>query len=128
MVRYLVGVLDHPRARGRVFEVGGADVLSYEDMLRRAAVVQSGQDVPVFTVPLLRGRLVTWLVAHASSYVLALLTEVDVATARNLIASMDTEVVVSDSAIDEVVLLDTLGYEEMVELALEERPTAGRPA
>jgi uncharacterized protein YbjT (DUF2867 family) len=128
VVRYLVGVLDHPRARGRVFEVGGADVLSYEDMLRRAAVVQSGQDVPVFTVPLLRGRLVTWLVAHASSYVLALLTEVDVATARNLIASMDTEVVVSDSAIDEVVLLDTLGYEEMVELALDERLTAGRPA
>ena len=103
-------------------------MLSYEDMLRRAAVVQSGQDVPVFTVPLLRGRLVTGLVARASSYVLALLTEVDVATARNLIASMDTEVVVSDSAIDEVVLLDTLGYEEMVELALEERLTAGRPA
>ena len=41
---------------------------------------------------------------------------------------MDTEVVVSDSAIDEVVLLDTLGYEEMVELALEERLTAARPA
>ena len=51
VVRYLVGVLDHPRARGRVFEVGGADVLSYEDMLRRAAVVQSGQDVPVVHRP-----------------------------------------------------------------------------
>jgi uncharacterized protein YbjT (DUF2867 family) len=127
VVRYLVGVLAHPRALGRVFEVGGADVLSYEDMLRRAAMVQYGRDVPVFSVPLLRNRLVTGVVARASSYFLALLTDVDVGTARNLIGSMSTEVVVSDSAIDEVVLLETLGYDEMVALALEERSAEADP-
>ena len=36
-VRYLVGVLDHPEAVGRVFEIGGPDVLTYAEMLRRAA-------------------------------------------------------------------------------------------
>ena len=127
VVRYLVGVLDHPRALGRVFEVGGADVLSYEDMLRRAAADQEGRDVPVVSVPLLPHRLVTGVVARASSYVLALLTDVDVETARNLIGSMSTEVVVSDSAIDEVVLLETLGYDEMVALALEERAAEVEP-
>ena len=37
VVRYLVGVLDHPDAEGRVFEIGGPDVLRYIDMLERAA-------------------------------------------------------------------------------------------
>ena len=37
VIRYLVGVLDAPQARGRVFEVGGPEVLRYVDMLRRAA-------------------------------------------------------------------------------------------
>ena len=109
VVRYLVGVLDHPQALGRVFEVGGADVLSYEDMLKRAAVVQNNRDVPVVSVPLSGGDLVTDVVARASAYALSLLTDVDADTARNLIGSMDTEVVVSDSSIDEVVLLEHAG-------------------
>ena len=125
VVRYLVGVLDHPQALGRVFEVGGADVLSYEDMLKRAAVVQNNRAVPVVSVPLSGGDLVTDVVARASSYALSLLTDVDADTARTLIGSMDTEVVVNDSSIDEVVLLEPLGYEEMVVLALEDRLADG---
>ena len=127
VVRYLVGVLDHPQALGRVFEVGGADVLSYEDMLKRAALIQNNRDVPVVSVPLSGGDLVTDVVARASAYALSLLTDVDADTARTLIGSMDTEVVVSDSSIDEVVLLEPLGYEEMVTLALEERLAEGDP-
>lgn len=127
VVRYLVGVLDHPQVLGRVFEVGGADVLSYEDMLKRAAVIQNNRDVPVVSVPLSGGDLVTDVVARASAYALSLLTDVDADTARTLIGSMDTEVVVSDSSIDEVVLLEPLGYEEMVTLALEERLAEGDP-
>ena len=37
VVRYLVGVLDNEQAMDRTFEVGGPDVLTYGDMLRRAA-------------------------------------------------------------------------------------------
>ncbi len=125
VVRYLVGVLDHPGALGRVFEVGGADVLSYVEMLRRAAVVQSGKGIPVVSVPVSGGDRVTGAVAQASSYALSWLTGVEVETARNLVGSMGTEVVVRDSAIDEVVLLETLGYDEMVQVALEERLAAG---
>ena len=36
VVRYLVGVLEPAEARGRVFEIGGPDVLRYIDMLKRA--------------------------------------------------------------------------------------------
>ena len=120
-VTYLVGVLDHPQAAGRVFEIGGADIVTYEDMLARAAKVQEGEDVPLISVPLPDNSLVDAVVARASSYGLAALTEVDVDTAKNLIESMSTEVVVSDDSIREVVDLEPMGYDEMVRLALGDR-------
>ena len=113
VVRYLVGVLDHPDAFGRTFEIGGAEVLTYRDMLRRASLIQSGHDVPVVVVPVLTPRL--------SSYWLALVTDVDARTGRNLIESMDNEVVVRDRAIRDLVPFEPLGYDEMVRLALAER-------
>ena len=125
VVRYLVGVLGHPEATGRVFEVGGPDVLSYEDMLRRASVVQNGRDVPVFSVPMLKGRLASQLAAEASSYWLSLMTEVDQATGRNLIGSMSTEVVVSDHAIRDLVDVEPIGYDDMVRAALQARLREG---
>lgn len=109
-VRYLVGVLDRPEARGRVFEIGGPDVLSYGDMLRRAAQRMRGRAVPILAVPLLTPRL--------SSLWIALVTDVDTTTARNLIDSMSTEVVVRDRAIEELVPGRSLGYDEAVDAAL----------
>jgi uncharacterized protein YbjT (DUF2867 family) len=113
VVRYLVGVLDHEAATGQVFEIGGRDVLTYRDMLRRASRIQNGRDVPIVVVPVLTPQL--------SSRWLAFVTSVDVATGRNLIESMDTEVVVRDTRIRTVVLFEPMGYEEMVQTALADR-------
>ncbi|MBB6628428.1 NAD(P)H-binding protein [Nocardioides sp. KIGAM211] len=124
-VAYLVGVLDHPDALGRTFEVGGADVLSYGQMLQRAAAVQSGRDVPIVSVPVPQRGLVGGAVTLASSVGLAALTDVDLATGRHLLGSMSTEVVVTDDAIRAVVDLEPMGYEDMVRLALGDRLRAG---
>ena len=113
VIRYLVGVVDEPRALGRVFEIGGPDQLSYRDMLRVAAEVQTGHPVPIITVPVLTPRL--------SSYWLALVTDVDVTTGRNLIDSMGTEVLVTDDAIRAIVPGDPVPYVEAVRRAIEER-------
>lgn len=112
VIRYLVGVLEPDAARGRVFEIGGPEVLRYIDMLRRAAKVQ-GKSIPSFSVPLLTPRL--------SSGWLALVTDVDFATARNLVDSMNNEVVVHDNTIHEVVPGELMGYDESVRQALEDR-------
>jgi len=120
-VGYLVGVLDHPEAIGRTFEIGGPDVLTYEDMLRRASLVMTGEDVAVVSVPLPKAKLVSNAVAGASSYWLSMFTDVDRATGQNLIESMSTEVVVRDSSIRRVVDLQPVGYDEMVRRALEDR-------
>jgi uncharacterized protein YbjT (DUF2867 family) len=115
VVRYLVGVLDHPDAKGRVFEIGGPEVLRYIDMLKRAAKVQ-GKRIPTVNVPLLTPGL--------SSGWLALVTDVDMATARNLIDSMTNEVIVRDHSIEQLVPFELLGYDESVRRALQARAAA----
>ena len=112
VVRYLVGVLDAPEAAGRVFEVGGPDVLTYLQMMIRVADIQN-RHLFVVPVPLLSPQL--------SSRWLALVTDVDVATGRSLIDSMTNEVVVTDDAIRSVVPFEPMDYDEMVMTALVER-------
>lgn len=113
VVRYLVGVLEPEGARGRVFEVGGPDVLNYAEMMQRVARIRYGRALPILVIPLLTPSL--------SSRWLALVTDVDVRTGRNLIDSMSNEVVVSDDSITEIVPGPTLGYDDAVREALADR-------
>lgn len=118
VVRYLVGVTGNDDAKGRVFEIGGPEAMTYLEMLQVAAEVSAGHRVPIIKVPVLTPRL--------SSYWLALVTDVDVTTGRNLIDSMGTEVVVTDRTILDVVPGDPVPYAEAVRRALEDDP-ATRP-
>jgi uncharacterized protein YbjT (DUF2867 family) len=119
VVRYLVGVLEAPDAAGRVFEVGGPEVLTYLEMLSRVADIQ-GRHVFVVPVPLLSPSL--------SSRWLALVTDVDVTTGRSLIDSMINEVVVVDDSIRAVVPFEPMDYDQMVLVALGERAAERRRA
>lgn len=115
VIRYLAGVIGVEQAHGRVFEIGGPDRLTYLQMLQVAAEVSGGHRVPIVTVPVLTPRL--------SSYWLALVTDVDATTGRNLIDSMGTEVVVTDHSIREIVPGEPLSYAEAVRRALEDGRT-----
>jgi uncharacterized protein YbjT (DUF2867 family) len=112
VVRYLLGVLGNPRATGRVFEIGGPEVLEYRQMLQRVAAIE-GRRLPILPVPLLSPGL--------SSRWLALVTDVDTRAGRNLVDSMVNEVVVRDPSIREVVPFELTGYDDAVRHALEER-------
>lgn len=112
VVRYLVGVVDEDRALDRVFEIGGPDQLTYLEMLQIAAEVRDGHRKLIVRLPVLTPRL--------SSYWLALVTDVDVTTGRNLIDSMGTEVLVSEQLIREIVPGEPMSYAEAVRQALEE--------
>ncbi|MDH2415455.1 NAD(P)H-binding protein [Nocardioides sp. CER19] len=111
VVRYLVGVVGNDAALGRVLEIGGADRLTYLEMLQQAAEVIEGRRVPIAPVPVLTPRL--------SSYWISLVTDVDPTTGRNLIDSMSTEVVQEDLAIRELVPGEPLTYREAVRRAVE---------
>ena len=115
VVRYLVGVLDDERAIGTVYEVGGPDVLRYSDMLQRVATLKH-RTLPIVPVPLLSPGL--------SSRWLSLVTDVDTQAGRSLVDSMANEVVVQDDAIREVVPFEPMGYDDAVQVALEERESS----
>ena len=110
VVRYLVGVCDKEAAMGEVFEIGGPDQLTYIEMLRVAGEVGKGSSPPIIQVPVLTPGL--------SSRWLALVTDVDVTTGRNLIDSMGIEVVVREQRIREIVPGEPMGYAEAVRRAL----------
>jgi uncharacterized protein YbjT (DUF2867 family) len=116
-VRYLVGVLALPEASGRVFDIGGPEVLQYVTMLRRVAAIQ-GRRLVVVPVPLLSPRL--------SALWLSLVTDVDPATGSALVGSMTNEVVVRDDSIRELLPFELMGYDEAVRQALRERAQAER--
>lgn len=116
VIRYLVGVTGNDEAKDRVFEIGGADQLSYKGMLQEAAEVMLGRRVPILQVPIGTPLLSEWWIK--------LVTGVDATTAGNLIESMGTEVVQTDFAIRDVVPGEPLTYAESVRRALEEE----RPA
>ncbi len=116
VVRYLAGVVGKEEALDRVFEIGGPETLTYREMLQGVALAMNGRKLPIVVLPLLTPGL--------SSRWLALVTDVDVTTGRNLIDSMSTEVVVRDTSIREVVPGEPQTYEESVRRALEERAAA----
>jgi uncharacterized protein YbjT (DUF2867 family) len=116
VIRYLVEVLELEAAKGRVFEIGGPDVLSYAEMMRRVAHLHHHRRLPMLAVPLLTPRL--------SSYWLALVTDVDTATARNLVDSMSNEVVVTDNHMAEIVPAMPMGYDDAVREAFRQRAAA----
>jgi uncharacterized protein YbjT (DUF2867 family) len=119
MVRYLVGVLVPVEARGRTFEVGGPEVLSYAEMMHRVARQHHHRPLPMLKVPLLTPRL--------SSLWLSLVTDVDTATARNLVDSMSNEVVVTDDSIAEIVPGRSMGYDDAVREAFRQRADSLAP-
>ena len=103
---YLIGVLGDSDAYGRVFEIGGDDVVTYRQMMDLYAQVAGLRKRVIVPVPVLSPRL--------SSLWVGLVTPIPADLARPLIDSL----VVSDHAIDEVVAHQPIGCREAIELAL----------
>jgi len=115
-IGYLVGVLELETVKGRVFEIGGPEVLTYAEMMRRVARLHHQRPLPMLAVPLLTPRL--------SSYWLSLVTDVNTAAARNLVDSMSNEVVVTDHSLDEIIPATPMSYNDAVREAFRQRAAA----
>ena len=120
VLAYLVGVLDVPETADGTYEVGGPDVLTYEQILRTTARVMGRREPFILSVPVLTPRL--------SSYWVGLVTDVDFHVARPLIDGLKNPVVVGDDSITDLVDVDLTPYDEAVRRALvieDYRPTVG---
>ncbi|MBK5287145.1 MAG: NAD(P)H-binding protein, partial [Acidimicrobiia bacterium] len=88
---YLTGVLGHPDAYGKVFEIGGADVVTYREMMNIYAECAGLRRRIILPVPVLSPKL--------SSLWVGLVTPIPADLARPLIDSLVNEVVVVDPSI-----------------------------
>jgi len=79
VLAYLVGVLDVPETAGETYEIGGPDVLTYGEILKRTGR-KMGREPRLVAVPVLSPRL--------SSYWVELMTDVPTGVARPLIEGL----------------------------------------
>lgn len=108
VLEYLLEALDHPGASG-VYEIGGADVLTYRDMMQTYARVRGLHRV-IWMLPVPRPEL--------SSRFVGLVTPIPYRLARPLIESLQTEVVVRDDRARHEFDVHPVGYEEALRRTL----------
>jgi len=92
------------------YDIGGADILTYKEMLLGFAKVRNLKR-RIFTVPVMTPKL--------SSYWLYFVTSTSFRLAVNLVDSMKIEVICQDQQINEILEIKTIGYEESLKKAFE---------
>ena len=108
LLEYLIAGLELPLASYGVFEIGGADRMSYGDLMRVYAK-RRGQRLWMITVPVLTPRL--------SSLWLGLVTPLYARVGRKLIESIVHPTVVRDDAALRAFAVRPIGVEEAIDRA-----------
>ncbi len=105
VIDYLLGVLDHPDAAGETFDIGGPEVLTYQEMLLAFAEVRKLKRL-VLPVPLLTPRL--------SSYWLYFVTSTSFPLARSLVDSLTHDMTCGEDRIRRLVDIERIPYRDAV--------------
>ncbi|MBN1142655.1 MAG: SDR family oxidoreductase [Deltaproteobacteria bacterium] len=110
VLEYLVAAIGEPQSSGRILEIGGADIVTYGQMMMIYAQVR-GLKRMMLPVPFLTPRL--------SSLWVSLITPIPAAVARPLIDGLRNESVVRDPAARRLFpQIEPVGYRTAVERAL----------
>ena len=121
VLRYLVGCATLPADVNRTFDIGGPDILTYEQMMQRFAAVSGLKKRRILPINLLQPEL--------SARWVGLVTPVPSLIARPLVASLRNEVVCHEDDIRAYVPDPPgglLGFDDSVRLALNARQGRGR--
>jgi len=110
LLEYLVHVALLPPAAGGIFDAGGPEYMSYEQMMRDFGEAV-GRTPRIIPVPVLTPRL--------SSYWLALITTVPASIARALIGGLKHDIPAHDAPLRELVPQRLLTFRESVVAALD---------
>jgi uncharacterized protein YbjT (DUF2867 family) len=116
VIRYLCDALEVPESAGRVLEIGGADILTYGDMMMGYAD-EKGLHRKMIPVPFLTPSL--------SAYWVDLVTPIPASLAHPLIEGLRSEVIVTDDTARRLFPFAPMSYRDAVKRALEEQPKIG---
>ncbi len=110
VLKYLISALEISGSIGKVIEIGGNDILTYEELMRIYARIRGLKRIMI-DVPLLTPRL--------SSYWVDLVTPIPSSIARPLIEGLKNELIVKKKEEAGRFDIETIDYEHAVRLALE---------
>ena len=120
VVEYLALCIEVKETEGKTFDIGGLDVVTYIDMMRKYARLLN-KSVQIIIIPFLTPRL--------SSYWVDLVTPVRASLARPLIDSLkhDATVQDDDESIRQLIPIQLKSFEEAVIEAREEKAQIKQP-
>ena len=111
IVDYLFGVMKNPKSTGKILEVGGPDIMTYEQLMRLYSSILN-RNLNIVQIPFLTPRL--------SSYWIDLVTPVKASLARPLVDSLVHDSVVKDESVKQLVPIPLRHMTEAISIAREE--------
>ena len=112
VVEYLVRSIETNETKSKTFDIGGPEILTYLDMMRRYSNILK-KSTKILIIPFLTPRL--------SSYWVDLITPVKASLARPLIDSLRHEAIVKDNSIADIIPLHLKNFEKSIEIARNEQ-------
>ncbi|WP_296620345.1 SDR family oxidoreductase [Marivirga sp.] len=110
VINYLSGIIGKEKSYGKIYDIGGPDILTYKEMLLTFAKA-IGLKRYIITLPILTPRL--------SSYWLHFVTATSYKIASSLVDSMRNEVIVEKKGIEDIVPQELITYSEAVKMAFD---------
>ena len=111
VIQYLAECLGKPQTIGKIFEIGGPDKITYEELMRVYSAYL-GKNLFVLQIPFLTTRL--------SSYWVDLITPVKASLARPLIDSLVHDTIVTDDSITKIIPIRLKSVRESIDIATKE--------
>jgi len=111
VIDYLIGVMKNPETTGKILEIGGPDVMTYEQLMRLYSYILN-RNLNIIQIPFLTPRL--------SSYWIDLVTPVKASLARPLVDSLVHDSIVKDKSVQQLVPVHLKQMTEAITIAREE--------
>ncbi|MBM2819914.1 MAG: NAD-dependent epimerase/dehydratase family protein [Nitrosarchaeum sp.] len=111
VIEYLVGCMNNPETSGKIYEIGGPDTMTYEELMRVYSAYLN-KNLFVIQIPFLTTRL--------SSYWVDLITPVKASLARPLIDSLVHDTIVTDNSITTIIPIRLKSVREAIDIATKE--------
>lgn len=111
VVTYLIKSIEIKDTPNQDYDIGGPEILSYMDMMKRYSNILK-KSLKIVIIPFLTPRL--------SSYWIDLITPVKASLARPLIDSLKHEAIVHDDKIQNLIPIRLKNFEESIRIAMKE--------
>ncbi len=111
VVDYLIGSMKNQETKGKILEIGGPDIMTYEQLMRLYSSILN-RNLNVIQIPFLTPRL--------SSYWIDLVTPVKASLARPLVDSLVHDSVVKDDTAQKLIPIQLAHMTQAIQTAREE--------